>query len=304
MTRFDKKILQDIPQAKGWSDIIPVDKGWSPDQKFYITTYENREILLRLSDISQYDKKKAEYDTVREIYKLGLNMSEPIEFGVCEAAEKVYMVLSWLDGEPAEEALPRFLPAEQYDLGVAAGEALNKIHTIPAPRTIEDWSARLRRKVAKKLEQYRVCGIQVPNDRKILDFIHSALDGLTNIPQTIQHGDFHVGNFVIQPRGKLGIIDFNRSSYGDPWEEFDRMVVFSRRVSIPFIKGQIDGYFGDKVPESFFQRLALYAAMNALFSVVWSIQFGEEAIKDDLARSEMLYQDFNGFDGVVPGWTQ
>lgn len=53
------------------------------------------------------------------------------------------------------------------------------------------------------------------------DINYELLNGRT---QSYQHGDYHVGNMIISPDNALSIIDFNRSDFGDPWEEFNRIV--------------------------------------------------------------------------------
>lgn len=58
---------------------------------------------------------------------------------------------------------------------------------------------------------------------------------------------------------KIEVIDFNRYDFGDPWEEFNR-IVFSVHVSIPFVLGQINGYFNNSVPDKFFKLMALYVS--------------------------------------------
>lgn len=65
----------------------------------------------------------------------------------------------------------------------------------------------------------------------------------------------------------------------------------------------IHGYFdGEQPPAVFFRRMALYTAINALFSIVWSIPFGEKEIKGDLERSRMNYEDYKGFTTIIPSW--
>ena len=100
----------------------------------------------------------------------------------------------------------------------------------------------------------------------------------------------------------IGVIDFNRWDYGDPYEDFYKMMLFSRELSIPFAKGQIDGYFGNEVPKDFFSILALYLADVILYSVVWAIPFGEEEVNNMVKLAEMIFSDYNNFNSVVPKW--
>ncbi|HEX9897294.1 MAG TPA: phosphotransferase [Dehalococcoidales bacterium] len=296
------KMLRDIPEFNNWHRIEPVDKGWSADKKFYIEDNDGKKLLLRLADISQSEKKKTEYETMVKVQQLGISMSEPLSLGTCDSGKLVYILLSWLEGESAEEALPSLNVKTQYGLGFSAGQMLKKIHSIPAPENQPGWETRMRRKVELKVTQYKDCGHTVPNDKKIWQFIQENMKYLKNRPQTLQHGDFHVGNLIITPQGRLGLIDFNRLDYGDPYEEFCRLTAFSRRVSIPFARGQIDGYFNNQAPDLFFRLMALYTAIDAHFSIIWAIPFGENEIKGSLERSKMNYEDYQGFETYIPVW--
>ena len=107
---------------------------------------------------------------------------------------------------------------------------------------------------------------------------------------------------IIGPDKLLGIIDFNRLGYGDPWEEYNRLVFFSRAASIPFSRGQIHAYFDNHVPDLFFTLMALYTAVETLFGIVWAVSFGEEEIARSLERTTMVFQDYHGFETCLPVW--
>jgi|GEM_PF-4231484 len=59
--------------------------------------------------------------------------------------------------------------------------------------------------------------------------------------------------------------DFDRYDFGDPWEEFNR-IVWSAAASPHFATGQLRGYFSDKPPQEFFKLLAFYIASNTISS--------------------------------------
>jgi aminoglycoside phosphotransferase (APT) family kinase protein len=60
-----------------------------------------------------------------------------------------------------------------------------------------------------------------------------------------------LGNLIYLPSREIGVIDFNRWDFGDPYEEFYKLQSFSRETSPLFSYGQILGYFDGEVPESF-----------------------------------------------------
>ncbi|MBX4262857.1 phosphotransferase (plasmid) [Clostridium estertheticum] len=291
-----------IPEFKNWKEISRINKGWSTDEKFFIKNMEGKQFLLRLNNISEFDKKKSEFDAIKLITSTGINMSKPIDFGTCCNNKNVYMLLTWIEGESAEEALPKLSENEQYKLGIKAGIVLRKIHLIPIESVVINCEETLRKKVETKMLQYKDCGIKVPNDKKFLEFILKNIGYLRDIKQTIRHGDYHVGNIIITQDRKIGVIDFNRFDFGDPWKEFNRLMTFSRKISIPFAKGQIDGYFTNEVPDLFFKLSALYTAYDSLFSIISTIPFGGEDIKNTICLSKMIFDDYNGFDSYIPKW--
>jgi serine/threonine-protein kinase len=89
------------------------------------------------------------------IAEQGVPASRPVGFGVCNGVKSVYQLLTWIDGEDAEKVLPIYDETDQYVLGYLSGGILHKIHSIPAPETQEDWSARFNRKADNKIKTYR-----------------------------------------------------------------------------------------------------------------------------------------------------
>lgn len=242
-----------------------------------------------------------EYERVKRVSKLGILMSMPIEFGICDNGRKVYSLFSWIDGEDAENALPNFNKSEQYKLGIQSGRILKKMHSIVEPVNQEPWGERYKRKNYRVIERYYNCEINIKNEEKIMRFIKNNMCYLDGRPNTFQHGDYHVGNLIITSDRQIGVIDFNRSSFGDPWEEYDRYI-FTWRVSIPFAIGHIHGYFDNNVPDEFFRLMSLYNATNIIASIPWAIPFGEVDINNMLVNADEIYSSYNGFERYIPKW--
>lgn len=120
-------------------------------------------------------------------------------------------------------------------------------------------------------------------------------------PQTWQHGDYHTGNMMLGRDGRLYVIDFNRSDYGDPWEEFNR-IVWCAQLSPRFASGLVDGYFSGEVPMDFWRLLSLYIASNTLSSLPWAIPFGQGEVDTMLRQARDIFRWYDGMKTVVPGW--
>ena len=291
----------DIKNYATFEKINPINKGWSSDKKYYIETLTNEKMLLRIADISEYDKKKSEFEMMKLLAESGLPMSQPVDFGICDNGKSVYSLFIWCDGEDAEIVLPKMTETEQYILGVKSGEILRVIHNIPAPNDQEEWGTRFNRKTDSKIKKYNECGIKIDDDDKIIAYIEANRHLLDGRPQCFQHGDYHVGNMVISQKGELSIIDFNRNDYGDPWEEFNR-IVWSAAVSPHFATGQLNGYFNGRPPVQFFKLLAFYISSNMLSSIYWAIPFGEDEVTIMKNQAKDVLTWFDGMNNPLPTW--
>lgn len=293
--------LKDINEYSNWEVIRKINKGWSQDKKYYIKHKDGQELLLRISSISNFAEKQQEYNNLCEISNININMSLPIDFGTCSNNTLVYMLLTWVSGNDAEIALPNLSEEKQYKLGVESGKMLKAIHSIPAPKTQRPWSERFNAKIDRNIRNYNSCAIVIPYADKIIQYINDNRYLLEDREQTMQHGDYHTGNLVITETNKIGVIDFNRNDFGDPWEEFNR-IVFSVHVSIPFAIGQINGYFNNSVPDKFFKLMALYISANSISSVAWAIPFGQKEVDTMLNNINEMLEYYNKFNTYKPTW--
>ncbi len=297
-----RRLCEKIIPGGGPLKIQPVLKGWSEEKKFLVEIRAGSRYMLRISPISSLEKREKEFKIMEKIKELGITMSLPLEMGQCGDNKNVYVLLSWVEGEALDEGIKNLEEEEQYFLGLKAGETLKKIHVIPGPDNLENWEGRMGRKIKDRLEKYRSSDLKVKNDQYVIDFIQENIHLLKGRPQVLQHGDYHTGNLVLTPEGDLGVIDFNRGDYGDPFEDFLKMEMFSRELSIFFCRGQLDGYFSRGIPENLFPLLALYLASVALFSPVWAEPFGEKEIASMTGRAERIIKDYNNFRRVTPRW--
>ncbi len=275
-----------------------IEKGWSDDKKFKVTTADGQTCLLRLSAIGRYDERKALFDLLGEVAALGIPMCRPVEFGEC--SNGVYTLHTWIDGCDALDVIPLMPKDEQYRLGKRSGEILGRIHSIPAPDTQEDWYSRFNRKTDIKIKRFEECPIKFEGSEHIIEYIENNRELLRDRPQCFQHGDYHIGNMMME-RGELVIIDFDRFDFGDPWEEFNR-IVWCAQACPHFATGQLDGYFGDTPPLDFFRLLAFYISSNTISSIYWAVPYGEAQIETMMKQSQEVLSWYDNMRSVVPNW--
>ena len=108
---------------------------------------------------------------------------------------------------------------------------------------------------------------------------------------------------MIDRNGVLTIIDFDRDDFGDPWEEFNR-IVWCAQSAPSFATGMVDGYFDGNVPMEFWELLALYICSNTLSSLPWAIPFGEQEITTMRNQAKEILEWYDEMRTVVPTWYQ
>lgn len=268
--------FRDIPGSEGWLDVIPVNEGWSGDEKYRVVGENGRQLLLRISPAEKAARRRGEFETLRRVNaQVAANIPQAVDCGTCDGG--VYTLLSWVPGRPVEEVLPELTADQQADLGAQAGRIARMLHDVPAPEGVEDWQARFSRKMARKVEQYRACPIKIPECADFAAYVREngrLIEGRAN---RFQHGDLHVGNMVVDSGLQLGLVDFDRMDWGDPWEEFNR-ITWSAQCSPVFASAMVREYFGGEAPEAFWRLLALYMASNQLSCIPWAMPFGQEQV--------------------------
>ena len=100
---------------------------------------------------------------------------------------------------------------------------------------------------------------------------------------------------------EIYVIDFDRFDFGDPWEEFNR-IVWSAQVSPSFASGMIDGYFDDKVPDLFWKLLAVYILSNLIGALPWAISYGEEEVSVMQNQAKEILEWYDYMNRLVPSW--
>lgn len=277
----------------------PIDEGWSKDKKYCLVASDGTKMFMRLSSVDSYERKKSEYIAMQKVAQLGVPMCIPIDFGISD--EGVYSLQSWIDGTNAEKIMPQLSAEEQYRFGTDAGRILNKIHSLPAPEGHESWDSFFNRKLDYKICAYNNCSLRYENGELFIKFIEANRYLLKDRPQSYQHGDYHIGNMMIGKDSRLYIVDFDRNDYGDPWEEFNR-IVWCAQSSPLFASGMINGYFNNAVPLPFWKLLALYISSNTLSSLPWAIPFGKAKMQTMIDQAKDVLSWYNNMENVIPSW--
>ncbi|WP_365964278.1 phosphotransferase [Streptococcus sp.] len=264
-----------------------------------MTDQNQQNYFLRVSDKEKLDSKKFEFDMMKKVASLGVPMCKPISIELCD--DEVHSLHEWIDGKDARETILTVSKEQQYTYGVEAGNILRKIHSLPVTEDREDWEPFYNRKIDDKIKKYKECPVQYENGQIFIDYLNANREWLKDRPQVFQHGDYHIGNFMIGKDGKIYVIDFDRFDLGDPWEEFNR-IVWSAQVSPSFASGMIDGYFDDKVPDLFWKLLAIYILTNIVGALPWALPYGSEEIAVMQNQAKEILEWYDDLKQIIPSW--
>ncbi len=295
-------MFEGISTAATFSTVKEIEKGMSGDRKYYIETRDGKKLLLRVTDISNYETKKKDYDFLLSVNKADLPVPKAIDFGMCEEGNSVYMLLEWMEGEEAEKVVPNMTKEKQYSIGVKSGQILRGIHENSKTVEVEnDWYDRYFEVISPRIEAYKNEGVPFEGADEILSFIEENKHLLHSRRQCNIHGDYHLGNLIINEDEEIFVIDWQTVDFegvGDPWVDFINIGI----EHPAFAAGQIDGYFNYQVPEEFWRTLALYLAVSAITSIVWAKYFAPERLESILELNKKVVKWYGGMNCVIPSW--
>ena len=290
-------MFSNVPNSDKWSKVEPLLKGWSDDKKYIVYT-EDFKYLLRVSDISLYNKRLEQFNLLKEVDKLELNTPKPISFGKLNDNE-AYMLLSYVEGKPAQEYILNVTDDEAYKLGIDAGNILKKLHSIKV-NIDESWYEKYKIKANKKIEAYLASSYKLDNSELILSYYKDNLQLMRNREYSLTHGDYHLGNMVVD-NGKIGIIDFDKMKYSDSYDDF-KPYYWSVSMNKYFEIGLIDGYFNNNIPDDFFKILKYYTAEVLISHLPWAVGFGDEEIKVAYEMADNIFKWYDNFKLDIPVW--
>lgn len=277
-----------------------LEKGWSRDKK-YILSNGKIKCIVTLFQLESYERKLKQFNILRQMIERGVKTSTPIDIDKYDGYG--YMIVSYIEGVDGEECLTSLPEEVQYHIGLQAGKELRLIHQMKAPRKLNSWYERKKRKHERYMAAYNKLDLVLANESHVLSFIEDNMELMKNRPNLFQHDDFHVGNLIIKNDELVGVIDFELMDYGDPIHEFVKIGTISIETSIPYCIGQIHGYLNTTEPDEKFWRLyCLYNCMTAIASVVWYNKYHPTKYDEGLLSVYEMMKDHNNFQDIKPKW--
>ena len=297
---ISKNELQILLNIKEIQEVEFLDKGFSDDSKYVVKTIEDK-FLLRLTSIKNKARMLQMISLLKQAQVKDIPTHQVIDHGEFSETQ-YYLLTTWIEGRDLEVVLPTLSKEKQYEIGLQAGEILRHIHDFEMNLFSEDrWENRFNKKIDKKIKAYAECDIKFENGDLFIEAVESRRYLLKDSPIVQHHGDFHVGNLLINDKGQIYIIDFDRHDTGDPYEEFNR-IVWCAGVSSYFASGRVDGYFNNNIPSIFWDLLILYISNNTLSSLPWAVPFGDKQIEVMKVQAKQILTWYDNFNTYIPSW--
>lgn len=273
-----------------------ISKGYSEEIKYKVKADKN--YFLKISPLSFTNKKDLELKYISTLENK-IKLPKLIELKI--ETNSILSLYEWIEGVDLRECVTQLTDKEQYQYGVQAGVFLKKIHSISIEEEFLSWEEYYIQKSMKKIASFRNLHINFPEIESFIDYIQTHQFLLHNRPISLCHGDFHVGNMMIDSKTKeLVMIDFGSLEIGDPMEEFNRMI-WSAQLSEEFSIGLINGYFnGKNIPDEFWKLMAYYMACDVVGSIPWAVNYGNQQLPIMIERAKLVLDWFDDFEQVIP----
>ncbi len=273
-----------------------ISKGYSEEMKYKVKA--DKKYFLKVSPLSFTKKKDLE---VKYISALEKEIKFPKLVEMKFETNSILSLYEWIDGVDIRDYASKLTGKELYQYGMQAGAFLKKIHSLSIEESSVNWQEYYIQKSKKKIHSFRKLNKNFAEIEMFIDFIQSHQSLLKDRPISLCHGDYHVGNMMIElETKKLVIIDFGSLEIGDPIKEFNRMI-WNAQLSEEFATGFVNGYFeGEKIPDIFWKLMAYYMACDVVGSIPWAINFGDNQLEIMLKRAKLVLDWFDDFKRVIP----
>ena len=273
-----------------------IQKGYSEEMKYKVKA--DKKYFLKVSPLSFTKKKDLE---VKYISALEKEIKFPKLVEMKFETNSILSLYEWIDGVDIRDYASKLTGEELYQYGMQAGAFLKKIHSLSIEESSVNWQEYYIQKSKKKIHSFRKLNKNFAEIEMFIDFIQSHQSLLKDRPISLCHGDYHVGNMMIElETKKLVIIDFGSLEIGDPIEEFNRMI-WNAQLSEEFATGLINGYFnGKNIPDDFWKLIAYYMACDVVGSIPWAVNYGNDQLTIMLERAKIVLDWFDNFERVIP----
>ena len=169
-----------------------------------------------------------EYAVIEAAFEAGVKVPKPYGY-IADLAGREAFVMERLEGDTIGRRIVQKddLATARERLPAQLAEELAKIHAIPAERLPFLPEARLERMV-EELDE-----VDEPHPAIELGLWWLRENRPPGRPSVVNHGDFRIGNVVVDPEGLVGVLDWEFAHLDDPVRDLAFSMVRAWRFGVP-----------------------------------------------------------------------
>ena len=168
------------------------------------------------------------------------------------------------------------------------------------PASLE-WAQSYRQRIEEYVNCYRDCGEIFEDADKLIAALRENIDLIGERPTSLMHEDFQTDNMMISPDGELYAIDFQMCGHVDPYLAM-MSVGYTARSSVAFAMGQIDGYFGDEIPDGYWKLDAFYTLTQMFHAYAVGIDLGGKEAEEVRHMFDGIAERLDFDNASTPDW--
>jgi aminoglycoside phosphotransferase (APT) family kinase protein len=208
----------------------------------------------------------------------------PQVFGSTEDSNPLgvpYLLMGYVAGETIPKRIltePR-LAAARSALPAQLGAALGRLHTVPTGRVTVDVGGP-RDEVAEWRDYLDSYGQPHPAFELAMRWLDAHRPD--PVPDVLLHGDFRIGNVIVDEHGLAAVLDWELAHIGDPREDLGWLTSPSWRFGRPLPVGGVGGY--DQLLDAYAQVSGVRFTAQELrwFEVLGTLRWGVLCVRQTM----------------------
>ncbi len=272
--------------------------GDSPVKK-YLLLKDSKKYILRLYNQNFISSRLVAFNNIKKLYVNGIHVPKPIEIGSCNDSQYAYMILEWVNGKSIEDLIKSNNEQTAIQFGIKSGQELRKLHSVESynnPNIFLEY----KEKISKKKAKFLSLGLRYDDILFIFDYLEKSRSLLHNNQSSIIHGDIHAGNIILSDDNKQFFIDLDVCKKSASWYDLASNACLLNNNM--YYVGLFDGYFNEKIPDTFWEVYTFYGCLHCLDYILYSIRCEKLDLDHGLKILNNFLNSTRGLDNFIPEW--
>lgn len=185
-----------------------------------------------------------------------------------------------------------------YEKGFEIGKYIRQFHSTFQSRACGRWSKHYSYRINKVLHKYGLGSYRGEFDYIVFDFLDANKYLISERTSTTIIGISSIEDIIVDDTGRFKLLEDYKILRSDSYFEF---ITFNSKDvhNTDILTGIIDGYFGNRVPRTFFKLLAIYTIVERLYEVLDKDEVDFDELK---IKIEEINEIYDKFSTIYPIW--